>query len=110
MRLRPDIVLKKENEQLRTLFRDMHWMARRYCDGRATYATSTFNKITKDALRLGIDLDVTYRADGTVFAHDSGGRTCDGLLAEEAVLKSLDASGYYYMPVKYRKIPERPLP
>ena len=48
--------------------RQLHWMARRYADGRSTYAVSLFNDITADLLRMGVELDPTEEL--ALFAHD----------------------------------------
>jgi len=63
---------------------DLHWMARRYADGRASYATGLFNGHTRDLIRLGIHLNPT--GDGTIWARDRMGRGCDGLTDEEAAM------------------------
>jgi hypothetical protein len=34
----------------------LHWMARRYADGRQSTATSTFNEITRRLLAAGVEL------------------------------------------------------
>lgn len=61
-------------------------MARRYADGRATYATTSFNHATRTLLSMGIDLGETIRTDGTIWARDGHGRAYDGLTDEEAAL------------------------
>ena len=35
--------LRDENQQLRRIICDIHWMARRYATGRSSYAPSMFN-------------------------------------------------------------------
>lgn len=45
---------------------DLHWQARRYCDGRATYAVWDFNRATRHLLALGVALNAT--GDGTIWA------------------------------------------
>jgi len=74
--------LKTENESLRAYALDLRWMARRYADGRSSYAPSLFNRITRGLLGLGIKLNPT--ADGTIWARDGMGRRYDGLTDEEA--------------------------
>ena len=53
---------------LEMIVKDFHWMARRYCDGRSSYAPSLFNEHTKRLLELGIILD--SNSDGTIWAGD----------------------------------------
>lgn len=65
---------------------DLHWMARRYADGRQSYATGMFNQITRSLIAMGLKLNAT--GDGTVWARDGAGRGCDGLTDEEASLGS----------------------
>lgn len=67
--------------------RTLHWMARRYADGRQTYAAMTFNKVTRPLLAAGVVRRPEDHPDGTVWARDgSGNRQCDGLTAVEAAL------------------------
>lgn len=47
---------------------DLHWMARRYCDGRQSYAPYTHNSHTRTLLALGVPLNPT--GDGTLWAAD----------------------------------------
>ena len=66
---------------------DLHWCARRYCDGRTTYMTSLFNAHTKALLALGVLLNPT--ADQRLFADDGMGAayaelTPEDLAAEQA--------------------------
>lgn len=53
---------------LEHIIRETLWMARRYADGRSTYAPETVNKCIDKALELGIDLDgppeEMYASDG----------------------------------------------
>lgn len=74
--------LRAENETLRLICADLAWMARRYCNGRSSYATHLFNQHTRTLLKLGVPLDPT--ADGTLWARDGMGRAYDGLSDEEA--------------------------
>lgn len=71
-----------ENATLRAIARDLHWMARRYADGRMTYAASTVNEHTRTLLALGVKLNPT--GDGTIWARDGMGRAYDHLSDEEA--------------------------
>ena len=64
------------------LVRDLAWMARRYCDGRASYAPSTFNGHTRTLLSLGVPLNPT--GDETIWARNSYGRGSDGFNDDEA--------------------------
>lgn len=69
---------------------DFHWMARRYADGRMTYATSLFNNHTDALLELGIPLNMT--ADQTLYAQDGMGRRFDGLNVAHAHLAAISAA------------------
>lgn len=65
-------------------------MARRYADGRSTYATSSFNQVVRDVLRLGIKLNGN---DGTIWAKDGQGRLYDHLSPREAEDGTAEALG-----------------
>jgi hypothetical protein len=62
--------------------RDLHWMARRYADGRQSYATGLFNGITRRLIKLGVKLNPTSHE--TFWARDAMGRPFDRLSDEEA--------------------------
>lgn len=64
--------------------KSLHWMARRYADGRQSYATSLFNEITRRLLADKIKLGGAI--DGTPWARDAGGRKFDGLTEKEAAM------------------------
>ena len=53
---------------LEEIIRDIIWMARRYADGRSTYAPDMFNRAADRAIQLGI----TWKHDknGEVYATD----------------------------------------
>jgi len=76
--------LRAENDALRCIAQDLHWMARRYANGRQSYVTSLFNDHTRTLLKLGVKLNPTN--DGTIWARDAGGRAYDGLTDEEAAM------------------------
>lgn len=78
--------VERENVRMRVIARDLHWMARRYCDGCMSYVTSLFNQHTRDLLEMGVRLEVTADADGTIWARDGMGRKFDHLTDEEAAL------------------------
>lgn len=59
--------MEAENKLLRQMFQSISWMARRYADGRRTYAVSMYNDAVKQALSLGIELN---NSDGTIWAGD----------------------------------------
>lgn len=42
---------------LEGVIRDIHWMARRYADGRKTYAPGMFNRAIERCLGVGLELD-----------------------------------------------------
>ena len=48
--------LRDENQQLRRVIYEIHWMARRYATGRSSYAPSMFNDAIKIAIDLGCDI------------------------------------------------------
>jgi len=50
-------LIAKENEQLKDIIRQTLWMARRYADGRSTYAPAMVNECIMKANKLGIELD-----------------------------------------------------
>lgn len=51
---------------------ELHWMARRYADGRQSYAVGMHNDHTRTLLALGAPLNPT--GDGTLWAADGSGR------------------------------------
>lgn len=66
---------------LKNIVSDLHWMARRYADGRASYATSMFNDATRKLLRMGVRLNPT--TDGKLFADDRMGPAFSGITPED---------------------------
>lgn len=76
--------MTKTETRLREIARNLHWMARRYCDGRGSYATGMFNDLTRELLAMGIELNPT--GDGTIWARDDRGRGFDGLTDAEAAM------------------------
>lgn len=67
--------------------RTLHWMARRYCDGRQSTSPWSFNSITRRMLAVGICRPPEDHPDKTVWARDgSGDRKLDGLADDEAAL------------------------
>jgi hypothetical protein len=63
------------------MLKDLLWMARRYADGRMSYASGSYNRIAKWAHSQGIEPDYS---DGTPFARDGMGRAYDELSEGEA--------------------------
>jgi hypothetical protein len=67
---RPVAIRKSQREKkLESIIIDLYWMARRYADGRMSYAPSMCN----DAIRLAIKLGVPIGDDssiGGMFARD----------------------------------------
>lgn len=74
--------LERENQILRIIAKDLHWMARRYADGRMTYAANTVNGHARALLAMGVELNPT--GDRTIWARDGMGRLYDGLTDDEA--------------------------
>lgn len=70
---------------------NLHWMARRYADGRMTYASSMFNEITRKLLVSGVKLNPT--GDRTIWAGDGSGRRYDKLTEAEATPGTPEAMG-----------------
>lgn len=66
---------KRQNEILRDIIRETLWMARRYANGRKTYAPRLVNKNIMLSRELNIDLDgpieFEYAKDGTFGEWDS---------------------------------------
>lgn len=56
----------------------LHWMARRYADGRSSYSPGLFNAVTRKLLAAGAELK------RPLFARDGMGRRYDGLTDEQA--------------------------
>jgi hypothetical protein len=62
---------------IKNAVRDIHWMARRYADGRCSYAPGMFNGRVRDLMAAGFELGQP------LFARDGMGRAFDGLTEEE---------------------------
>lgn len=60
--------LRAENAALRGIASDLQWQARRYVDGRLSYAVGLHNDHVRTLQRLGVGLNAT--GDGTVWARD----------------------------------------
>lgn len=73
--------LRLENDTLRRLCVDLQWMAKRYAEGRRSYAVSMVNQATRTLLALGIELNPC--GEQTVWARDGGGFAYSGLSQEE---------------------------
>lgn len=60
--------LEIRNESLVGIIREIWWMAKRYADGRSTYAPDTVNRCVDILLKMGIqlspDLNTLYAEDG----------------------------------------------
>lgn len=81
--------LEHENETLKYILREILWMARRYADGRKTYATLMCNEALNTARRLGVKInpdcttqDPDYAVDG-MFGHWLNGQFVKNPLAIE---------------------------
>jgi hypothetical protein len=46
------------------------WMARRYADGRCTYAPSDVNQVIDEALNMGLKIDKDPTLDDPMYARD----------------------------------------
>lgn len=63
--------IKLQSYQINKLIeivKDFHWMARRYVDGRSTYAPSLFNDHVRALQQMGIELNPG--SDNTIWAND----------------------------------------
>jgi hypothetical protein len=65
---------------LAEVIQDIHWMARRYADGRSTFAPSTFNYAIGRAMAVGVEL---VPVDDTLWAKDGMGPDYEGLIGDE---------------------------
>ncbi len=70
-------VVEAREELLIDAVHCFHWMARRYADGRSSYAPGVFNGHTRKLLAAGFGLKLPY------FARDGMGRSFDGLTEAE---------------------------
>lgn len=76
--------LRAENFELKQIAHNLHWMARRYADGRCTYAPGMVNDAVRQLQRMGVDLNIC--AERTPWARDGMGPGYSGLSAEEYAL------------------------
>jgi len=83
--------LQAENDSLRQIAADFHWMARRYADGSRTYVTGLLNDRTRQLLRMGVKLNSC--SDQIIWARDGMGRRFDGLTEAEATPGTPEAKG-----------------
>lgn len=65
------------SKTLAEIIRNLHWMARRYADGRSSYAPSLLNSHVKELVELG------YELRPPLYARDGMGRDFDGLSDED---------------------------
>lgn len=49
--------MNERERQLEQIIRKTFWMARRYANGRSTYAPAVVNQCLRDLADLGIDID-----------------------------------------------------
>jgi hypothetical protein len=68
----------KRCKKLESIIIDIHWMARRYADGRQTYAVEMFNDAVRLALGLGMEIKRDPIAD-SCFAQDGDPRISKGV-------------------------------
>lgn len=52
-----------------TILKDLCWMARRYCDGRSSYAPSMFNNIVDGLIAAGVPIEPVNEDEG-IYAKD----------------------------------------
>lgn len=61
----------KRCKELEQIILDIHWMARRYADGRRSYAVSMFNDAVSKAVEMGLNLKLdTVVTPPTIYAKD----------------------------------------
>ena len=75
-----------ELEALRKIVRDFHWMARRYADGRSSYAPGMFNDHVKTLQSFGFD----FHQSAPLFARDGMGRDFDKLSPDDVAAAERD--------------------
>lgn len=61
-------IVERENQKLKNIILEIQWMARRYANGRKTYAVDQYNTAIKAAQALGIEFRPD--TDGLVMAKD----------------------------------------
>ena len=66
------ILMKPREQELEKIIIDTIWMARRYADGRKTYAVEMVNDAINNCVRLGLDI----KPDHTLI--NSGSYATDG--------------------------------
>lgn len=74
------------SKTLAEIIRNLHWMARRYADGRSSYAPSLLNSHVKELVELG------YELRPPLYARDGMGRNFDGLSDEDVRAAEEDMS------------------
>lgn len=74
----------KISRELKEAIRCFHWMARRYADGRSSYAPTKFNDHVRMIVDTGIGLN------HPLYARDGMGRKFDGLTDEEVAAAEAD--------------------
>ena len=77
MKTKTNKELLAENIKLRLVAKDLHWMARRYADGRISYAVSMLNDITADLLEMDVKLNPC--GENKLFARDGKAKIETGL-------------------------------
>jgi hypothetical protein len=81
----PKMSWKARALALEHIVKDLHWMSRRYAQGRSTYATSVHNAHTKALLAMGVELNPT--GDHRIFADDAMGHAYDGLTEADLAME-----------------------
>lgn len=66
----------KRCKELESVILDIHWMARRYADGRLSYAPNMFNRAIQKALDLGLPLKEDTALKATYFAKEGEYNDC----------------------------------
>jgi hypothetical protein len=79
--------------ELEKAVRCFHWMARRYADGRASYAPGSFNDHVRKLISAGIKLETP------LYARDGMGRAYDGLNDEDVAAAEADMPKGHTIPL-----------
>lgn len=79
---------------LAEIIRNLHWMARRYADGRSSYAPGLLNDCVRSAIALG------YEIKQPLFARDAMGREYDGLSEEDVAAAEKDMPNMHHMVIE----------
>lgn len=96
-------ISQKDYEILIAAVRDFHWMARRYADGRSSYAPGCLN----EHVRKLLSMDSEFHPSAPFFARDGMGRGFDKLTDTEVAAAKRDMPRGHATPLaEYEGRPE----